>query len=118
MITGIDHIEICVGNVEEVAEFFKKMGFQEIRRTDHHGGAIELMIPGSQNITFEFHYGKEIEPPGLNHIAFKVDDMEKTYKELSDKGISFTAPPKQSSNRNCKMCNTRCPAHMRYQFTD
>ena len=118
MITGLDHLEFCVGNIDEVAEFFKKMGFTEVGRTDHHGGAVELMMPGEQKILFEFHYGKDTEAPGLNHIAFKVDNMEETYRAFSEKGIKFVAPPKHSANRNCSMCNTRDPAHMRYQFTD
>ena len=118
MITGIDHIEFCVGNVEAVAEFFKNMGFKEIRRTDHHGGAVELQIPGDSGVTFEFHYGKPAETVGLNHIAFKVDDMEQTYAEFCEKGIKFVEPPKHSGNRGGQIANTRCPAHLRYQFVD
>ncbi len=118
MVVGLDHLEFCVGNIDEVADFFKKLGFTEVGRTDHHGGAIELMSPGEQGILFEFHYGKDTEAPGLNHIAFKVDDMEQTYQELTAKGVQFAAPPKQSKNRGCSMANTRDPAHMRVQFTD
>ena len=118
MIVGLDHIEFCVGNIEEVADFFKKLGFTEVGRSDHHGGAVMLMSPGTQGILFEFHYGKDTEAPGLNHLAFKVDNMEETYRDLMGKGIQFAGPPKHSDNRNCNMVNTRDPAHMRIQFTD
>ncbi len=43
---GIDHIEINVNDVEEMATFFKKVGFIETRRTAHTEGSIELRFPG------------------------------------------------------------------------
>mgnify|MGYP002623277845 CR=1 FL=1 len=118
MITGIDHIEFCVGNIEEVAAYFAKMGFTEVARTDHHGGAIVMKMPGEQGTLFEFHVGKDIEAPGLNHIAFKVDDMQKTYETFTANGVPFVAPPKFSERKQQNMANSRCPAHMRYQFVD
>ncbi|OLO28119.1 hypothetical protein BTR23_18615 [Alkalihalophilus pseudofirmus] len=118
MIKGIDHIEICVGEIDKMADFFKKLGFTEVRRTDHHGGAVEMLMPGEQGIIFEFHVGKAVEAPGINHIAFKVDDIDETYSNLQAVGVEFIAPPKKSSNRGTSMLNLRDPYHMRYQFTD
>lgn len=118
MIKGIDHIEICVKDLDAAADFFTKMGFAEIGRTNHHGGAVELRVPGEQNILIEFHRGLPTETPGLNHIAFLVDDMQTTGAELTGKGIEFDAPPKTSLNRGCQMASLRDPAHMRYQLTD
>ncbi len=118
MILGIDHIEICVKDIDLAAEFFKNMGFTELNRTAHHGGAVEMRVPGDQNILIEFHRGLPTETPGLNHIAFLVDDMQQTVATLAEKGIEMDAPPKTSSNRGCQMASLRDPAHMRYQFTD
>ena len=38
MITQIDHIEMIVNDVDAHVEFYQKLGFKLLTRTDHHGG--------------------------------------------------------------------------------
>ena len=116
MITGIDHLEICVADIDAVAEFYKKLGFEEVRRTKHHGDAVELRIPGTKTI-FEFHTGKEEEVPGLNHIAFRVDDIEAAVAELQDKGVTFITPISTAKSTGRSTANFRDPTYQRHQLT-
>jgi glyoxylase I family protein len=117
MITRIDHLEICVADIDAVAEFYKKLGFIEIRRTTHHGQAVELALPGENQVVFEFHTGKEEEVPGLNHIAFYVDNMEESVAEFEAKGIKFITPISTAKSTGRTTCNFRDPTHQRHQLT-
>jgi len=101
MIKGIDHLEVVTRDVEAMAEFLKKLGFKEVRRTDHHGLAIEVRPPGENQPVFELHAVAESYNPGINHIAFTVDDCQATFEQLKAKGIVFQSEPEliQSSGR-------------------
>ena len=93
MITQIDHIEIIVNDVKEYVEFYQKLGFKLLQWTDHHGGSAELQLPGPNQPIFEIHTVIDEENIGVNHIAFKTDDLLKTYEELKKEGIEFSNEP-------------------------
>jgi len=91
MIKGIDHINIAVKDVDRVITLFQKMGFQLIRRRTEGDlkGMAELKLP-DDSVIYEispvnpnFFDGKS----GVRHIAFAVDDAQKTFDELKAKGI-------------------------------
>ena len=46
---------------------------------------------------------------GCSHIAFTVDDIDKEYRRLSDKGVRFNSPPLVSSDRYGKVAFCRDP---------
>lgn len=117
MITRVDHLEICVRDIDAVADLFKKLGFVEIRRTKHHGEAVELSLPGEDQVVFEFHTGKDEETVGLNHIAFKVDNLEEAVAEFEARGVEFSTPIATSRATGRSTCNFRDAAHLRYQLT-
>ncbi len=57
---------------------------------------IELKIPGAQTGLALF------TPPGhedrigtFQSISLEVDDVEKAYRELTDRGVEFAQPPKK-----------------------
>lgn len=89
MIRKVDHIAMCVPDVDEMAEFFKKMGFEEVRRTDHHGASVEVRLPGENQVVFEFTKLGTTEVPGVNHVAFQVDDCQAVVSQLKVEGIMF-----------------------------
>ena len=94
-ILGLDHIQIMVKDLEEMVTFYKLLGFEVERRTEHHGGAAELRVPNGPII--EFHVAESPENiEYVNHIAYTVDDIEETYQYLSSKGIKFSMPPRFS----------------------
>jgi len=59
-----------------------------------------VSIPGGNRIELIQYVSPQGTPvdsttcnPGAAHIALQVDDIEKMYKDLSDKGIKFINPP-------------------------
>ena len=93
----INHIDFTVDDLEKAEEYFtKKLGFKLLRRTEHAGKSIELTSPAG-DFFLDLHQGSEElykaerESPGgpchFNHIAFKVDDINKEFEELKSKGV-------------------------------
>ena len=92
MIKGIDHIDISVEDVEESIKVFQKMGFELLHRTTHTGSAAELKLPGANQPIFEVHpvMAQYLEgKTGIRHIAFLVDNAQKTLDELKAEGVRF-----------------------------
>ncbi len=90
MLTKVHHIAIAVRDVEKMVQFLKTLGLEEVRRLDHHGGAVEMSLPGENQVILDFHKVGEGEELGVNHIAFLVDDPMATEADLKAKGVSFT----------------------------
>ena len=95
-LNSVHHIAIIVSDIEKAREFYiKKLGFEAIRenyrkerddwkldlRVDEH---TELEIFAEKNPT------KRVNRPeacGLRHLAFRVESVEETVKELDEIGI-------------------------------
>jgi len=96
----INHIDVTVDDLEKAEEFFtRKLGFRLLRHTEHGGKSIEISSPAG-DFFFDLHQGSEklykawkkgttLGPCHFGHVAFKVDDINKEYKELKSKGVSF-----------------------------
>ena len=118
MLQGIDHIEIIVRDIEESVAFFQKMGFQLLTRTSHHGQSAELQLPGPNQTIFEIHQVDGEENIGVNHIAFKVDNAETSYRELQAQGITTLKPPNFVQSTGRTTVNFRDPDGWRLQLVD
>lgn len=118
MISGIDHIELIVRDVDEYVQFFQSLGFELILRSAHHGGSAELKLPGENQTVFEIHSVIGEEVIGVNHIAFKVDDVQTLHGELSDKGMSFARDPHLVEATGRTIANFRDPDGWRMQLVD
>ena len=92
----IHHVAIIVSNYKESRNFYvNQLGFEVIRenyrperqdwKLDLKCGGIELEIFGVLNPPRRVNYP---EACGLRHLAFKVENIENTVKELEEKGIS------------------------------
>ena len=85
MILGIHHFSI-IASSEESIDFYKKLGFMEERRIEHsydmvvlmsgYGIGLEVFIDASHPVR------EKPEPQGLRNISFRVDDVEKTVRDL------------------------------------
>jgi len=96
----IDHIDLFVDDLEKAEKHFtEKLGFKLLRRTEHVGKSIELASPAG-DFFLDLHQGSEElykaereKSPGwpyyFNHIAFKVEDINKEFKDMKSKGVSF-----------------------------
>lgn len=118
MIGEIDHIEIEASDAEDMADFFKKLGYTEVRRTEHHGLSIELEPGNGEGPLFEIHTVQGEEVPGVNHIAFGVDDVEELHADLEDKDIDSLVEPYYVEKTGRTICNFRDPDGRRFQVVD
>jgi catechol 2,3-dioxygenase-like lactoylglutathione lyase family enzyme len=115
MITGMDHFSFTVSNLEEAIHFFCDiLGLKANPVVQRLGSFSEKLVgvPGSgynlcnvitpDNVVIElmeyiYPKGTTIDLNtwniGVAHVAFKVDDIQKTYEELTRKGIKFDHEP-------------------------
>jgi glyoxylase I family protein len=118
VIVGIDHIELVVRDVKKHVEFFEKLGFKVLTWTEHHGGSAEVQLPGEGQPIFELHACEAQENPGINHIAFKCEDVDQTYADLTAKGIEFYRPVTPTPSTGRKSALLRDPDGWRLQLSD
>lgn len=98
MIRGIKFVSIPVNDQEKALKFYtEKLGFQ-IQTDQAFGGQrwIELSIPGADTGVVLF------TPPGhesrigtFQGLSLWSDNVQKTYEELTAKGVEFVQPPKK-----------------------
>ena len=98
MIKGIKFASIPVRDQDRALAFWRdQMGLAVA--TDQPMGAqrwIELRIPGADTRLVLFTPGGHENRIGTDqNVVFWTDDVEKTWKQLSGKGVTFTAPPKK-----------------------
>ncbi len=118
MLKRVDHIAITVRDVNEMAAFFSRLGFEEIRRTDHHGGAVEMKLPGDGQVVLELTTLRGTENPGVNHVAFQVDDCEQAVSALEAKGVRFDSGAHKVPESGRVVASFRDPLGFRFQLTE
>ena len=115
MIGEIDHVEIEASDADEMAAFMKTLGYEEFRRTEHHGTSYELLPGEGDGPLFEIHTVEGEEVPGINHIAFVVDDVEATYERLAEADVDGLVEPYYVERTGRTICNFRDPDGRRFQ---
>lgn len=115
MLGKVDHIEIEASNAEEMAEFFKKLGYKELRQTKHHGTSYELEPADGEGPLFEIHTVEGEEVPGINHIAFAADDVDDIDERLREAGVETVSDPYYVEKTGRTICNFRDPDGRRFQ---
>src|SRR5262245_22783427 len=99
MLKRVNFVGIAVRDQDRALQFWtEKIGLQII--TDQPMGPgrrwIELRIPGAQTgIALFTPQGQEDRIGTFHNLAFGVDDVEKTYRELSARGVEFAQLPKK-----------------------
>lgn len=92
----IHHVAVICSDYQKSKEFYvEKLGFEienEIFREERNSYKLDLKVAGVYQIElFSFPNPPERvnspEARGLRHLAFEVDDVEKTAAELNEKGI-------------------------------
>lgn len=93
MILGVDHVEILVKDLEKSVEFYKLLGFEVVKWTEEER-TVELR---AGEISLDVIEVSEKRPKaGLHHIAFLVDDVDKSVAEWKEKGVTITLEPMTS----------------------
>lgn len=99
MIKRIKFLGIPVRDQDRALRFYtEKLGFRVL--TDQEFSAtqrwIELSIPGAETgITLFTPEGHESRIGTLVNTSWEVDDIDKTYSDLQEKGVTFAGPPER-----------------------
>lgn len=99
MISHIKLVSIPVQDQNRALDFYtEKLGFTIITdqpfNTRQHW--IELRIPKAETRVVLFTIeGQEDRIGTMTGISFATDDVEKSYAELKDRGVTFRGPPEK-----------------------
>jgi 4-hydroxyphenylpyruvate dioxygenase-like putative hemolysin len=97
----LDHLDFSVANLKKAQDYLvKKMGFTFIRQNVHDDKSISIeMRAPAGDFVIQIHEASEEAlkkrkesaeyPMYFNHIAFKPDNINKTFEELKKNGVSF-----------------------------
>jgi catechol 2,3-dioxygenase-like lactoylglutathione lyase family enzyme len=115
VIGEIDHIEIEMSDADEMAEFMEKLGYEQHRTTEHHGESYEYVPTDGEGPLFEIHTVSGEETPGINHIAFSVDDIDEVTQQLEEEGVDSIVGPYDVDKTGRTITNFRDPDGNRWQ---
>ena len=118
MLSDIDHIEIEASDAQEMADFLKKLGYEELRTTEHHGTSYELAPSDGDGPIFEIHRVEGEEVPGINHIAFAVSNIEEATESLREEGVDQVSDPYYVEKTGRTITNFRDPDGRRFQMVE
>jgi catechol 2,3-dioxygenase-like lactoylglutathione lyase family enzyme len=115
MIKSVEHFSFTVSNIEAALQFFQdllgldasaimQVENRVVRQVVGMPDAVLrislVQLPGDNKIELIEYVrpeGKKVDSkpcnPGIAHVAFVVDDIQKAYQELNQKGIEFVNPP-------------------------
>jgi methylmalonyl-CoA/ethylmalonyl-CoA epimerase len=115
-IIGIDHITLCVGSLNNSVDFCKNvLGMTEFAyfgpETSHSGMISTVMKTG--DIKFALNEGTNADSQitqfvdkhgeGVQHIAFRVQNLEHTVAVLKQRGLEFITPILQDKDDKGKL---------------
>jgi methylmalonyl-CoA/ethylmalonyl-CoA epimerase len=108
---GIDHITLCVENLEAAEYLFTKiLGFEVIwsaRDVGSDKSSMDTIVVQRGNAKVALMQGRDkavrsqisefIEKygQGVQHVAIEVDDIEKVCREWEEQGVKFSGPLKE-----------------------
>ncbi len=88
MIKKIGDVAVMVSNATEASKWYtEKLGFSLL---SHEGHWVTVGPEGSQTV---LHLCEGKLEPGNTGIGFDSDDLDRTYGELTSKGVEFTRKP-------------------------
>jgi catechol 2,3-dioxygenase-like lactoylglutathione lyase family enzyme len=102
MIGQVKFCTIPVTDQQRALDWYtEKLGFtvktdQTFGPPDHPMRWLELWVAPNRE-THVVLWSDPKKVGGFQPIAFSADDVQKTYEELSARGVEFTQPPKQES---------------------
>ena len=101
VISKIKFLGIPVADQDRALCFYtEKLGFEVVGDVpfDEKQRWITLAIPGAETrVTLFTPPGQEDRVGSFVNMGYQVTDLQKTYEELSAKGVEFVKPPKTES---------------------
>ena len=107
MFRQIDYTMIVVSDMQRSVEFYRdKLGmplkFESPDWTEFATGATTLALHGG-GVPGPPTPGDPSKRAGACSIGFNVEDVDKTYAELQEKGIRFVMPPTRREGEGIKL---------------
>ncbi len=97
MIKAVKFVSIPVRDQEQALVFYtEKLGFEILtdQPFDANQRWIELRIPGGETKVVLFTApGHEDRVGTFSNVTFMTDDIDRTHRELTARGVVFTTPP-------------------------
>jgi len=97
MIKNVKFVSVPTRDQQRGVEFWtKQVGFEVVsdQPFDDKQRWIVLGVPGAETRLVLFNMGGA---SGFQPFTFAAEDVQKTYEELSGRGVEFTQPPKTES---------------------
>jgi len=86
---GVHHVAICVSDAQQGLAFYRDvLGMTQLPRPDL-GPGYWLDAGGQQVHLME----SDARPPGANHIAIRVDDIDAAVTDLQEHGVAVQRAP-------------------------
>jgi lactoylglutathione lyase len=113
-----------VADLDRSAEFYEKLGFEEIGRMPIRDEATNLFmgLPGDgARLELTYNHGRA-EPydigTGYGHIAITEDDLDGTLARLAELGIEPEKPPYTVREGGSRLCFVRDPDGYRIELIE
>ena len=103
------HTMVRVGNLDEALDFYcNKLGLVETRRVENEKGRYTLVFLAASDdleraretraplVELTYNWDEHEYGSGRNfgHLAYRVDDIYETCRQLQDKGVTINRPPR------------------------
>jgi lactoylglutathione lyase len=103
VITGVEKVVLPVDDQQRAKEFWTDViGFELVRDETYGDERWIEVTPADRSVVLVLSrrapHERRPEAPDLlphSNVFFDCDDLEQTYAELSERGVSFPAPPAQ-----------------------
>ena len=99
MIRGVKFASIPVTDQDRALAFYtEKLGFRLLTDQPFNEKQrwIELGISGTETRVVLFRFDEGLQPGTKMNITFWTDDVERTVRELENKGVEFVMKPQQA----------------------
>jgi lactoylglutathione lyase len=124
MAAELIHTCYRVLDLDRSLDFYRKLGFEEIRRVPIRDEAtnVFLGLPGDgPRLELTYNHGRT-EPyeigTGYGHIALRVEDLDATLERLAAVGIEPERPPYRVTEGGSRICFVRDPDGYRIELIE
>jgi len=108
MFKQIDYTMVVVSDMQRSVEFYRdliglQLKFQSPEWTEFATGQTTFALHGGGTARQYQDTGDQSKAAGSCSIGFTVEDVDKTYDEMTAKGLTFVMPPSQREGEGIKL---------------
>ena len=110
-------------DLDRSVAFYRKLGFEELRRLPIRDEAINVFMGlPDDGARLELTYNHGVDSyelgTGYNHIAITAPDLDETLANLKDQGIEPEKPPYTVREGGSRLCFVRDPDNYRVEIIE